>query len=77
MPHNKFFSPAPPPGDGSHEESISVPEPSVLLIKARWGKDGGLGGTETHLRASQGGFLPPNKQHSPQLSGYSCADRRL
>ena len=31
------------------------------LKKARWGKDGGSGGKETPLCASQGGFLPPRK----------------
>ena len=47
----------------------TVPPPRVLPFsklkrskKARWGKDGGHGGKETPLRASEGGFLPPGKQ---------------
>ena len=38
-----------------------LPHPSE---KARWGKDGGLGGKETPLCASQGVSFPPKKQIS-------------
>ena len=36
----------------------------TLFEKARWGKDGGPGGKETPLRASQGGSFPPEEQFS-------------
>ncbi len=44
--------------------------------KARWGKDGGPGGKETPLRASQGGFLPPGRIIQNPPSFCSCPKRR-
>ena len=49
------------------------------LKEARWGKDRGLGGKETPLRASQGGVLPPRtppKQRADSITGpvAACGD---
>ena len=47
------------PGDGDEGRSFGGGAFVINQKKARWGKDGGLGGKETPLCASQGGFLPP------------------
>ena len=50
-------------GDVQGRESGDAAALSILLNKARLGKDGGLGGKETPLHASERGFLPPEKEH--------------
>ena len=88
LPHftqkNTLFFHASFPGDGDCGENARIPACFILQRKARWGKDGGLGGKGTPLRASQGGSLSPRKttnastpplsQPSPETRGSGRTD---
>ena len=68
-----------PPGDGRRKQSDEVPASFILQNKARWGRDGGLGGKGNTSRASGGGSLPPDNPSrqqrgfpSPNAKSYIC-----